>query len=274
MTPERPSVASDADHVARLHRLGLPLPSAKAYLALLELGETEARDVARASGLHIAKVYGAIDQLQRRGLATVILDSPRRYAPRPFDEYLRDLRRQREDELRALDAEREELLATFAIRGTLDVDDRGTFAMIRGRRATVKKLEHVISRARADLLVRATPSTPLAFPHVQGLIEAARARGVRVRLVLPRASDAAPPSGIEVQLAARLPASENALMLVSDDDVALCIHLLPDDGDARQGHDVGIVITHHALVLAMRDMLEGYATPRAVVAHANVPTRR
>lgn len=248
-----------ADLAGRLQRLGVPPTAARAYLALLDLGETEARDVARVSGIRFAKVYAALDQLHARGLATVVLDTPRRYAPRPIDEYLTGLRRAQEEQIRALDAERVELAALLEIRGGAHADDRGSFTLVRGRRGTVKKVVHLLRGAREEVFILASEGFPSRL-HVGGrLLDEAKARGVSMRILAPAAHRSRLPealAGAEVRVMRPEPGAEHVAMLLADRARALLVQLVPDDGDVSQGHDVGLFTSQAALVLSLHHLLE------------------
>ncbi len=73
-----------ADIVAQLQQLGFGEYEARAYMALLQRSPLNGYEVAKASGLPRANVYGVLDKLQARG-AVVRLDTPEgvRYAPVP-----------------------------------------------------------------------------------------------------------------------------------------------------------------------------------------------
>jgi sugar-specific transcriptional regulator TrmB len=56
-----------------LTRLGLTFNEARAYKALVRLGNATARSVADASGIPRSKVYETLSQLEKRGIAQKIL---------------------------------------------------------------------------------------------------------------------------------------------------------------------------------------------------------
>lgn len=245
----------------RLQRLGLAPAPAKAYLALLELGETEARDVARLSGIPFAKVYAALEDLHARGLANVLLDTPRRYSPKPIDEYVASIRAAREEELRALEREQADLATLLRIEPDATADDRGLFTMVRGRRGSIKKITNLVTRAQKDLVVLASESFPGPGEFGGALLQDAIARGVRTRIL---AQASRPEHGA---IARRLPAAQvryaapprgaqNVAMVIVDASTALVTQFVPDDADLRQGHDVGMVTSQRAIVLSLLRLLE------------------
>src|SRR5207248_11237358 len=108
----------------KLRSFGLSESAARAYLALLELGLTEARDVGRLAKIPLAKVYQTLDQLQEHGLVTVIPTTPRKYEPVEFRQFL-DRRRERMlQEARELERVAPELAALFPTTAHETVGDR------------------------------------------------------------------------------------------------------------------------------------------------------
>lgn len=254
----------DTDHRARsaerLQRLGVPPAASRAYVALVALGETEAREVARLSGIPFAKVYAALDELMRRGLASVILGSPRRFAPKPVDEYLSALQRAREQEVKQLATEREALAQLLSIAPSAQADDRGTFTLLRGRSATVRCVRQAIERAEQDVLMLSSAAFPTP-QHVEAVLGRARSRGVRVRLLV-RASNRATIllaeriAGAEVRALGSATGAENVAAIVVDGSYAILAHFVPDDGAPLRGHDVGLATSQSAIALSLRELLE------------------
>jgi sugar-specific transcriptional regulator TrmB len=69
------------DLVSDLRQLGFTEYEAKTYLSLLEIYPATAYEVARATGLPRANIYGAFDSLVQKGAVQPISESPIRYAP-------------------------------------------------------------------------------------------------------------------------------------------------------------------------------------------------
>jgi sugar-specific transcriptional regulator TrmB len=249
-----------SSHADRLQRLGVPPAASRAYVALVELGETEAREIARLSGIPFAKVYSALDELTRRGLATVILDSPRRFAPKPVDSYLSELQRAREREVKELAAERESLATLLAVAPTAQADDRGTFTLLRGRTATVRAVRRAIDRAERDVLLLSSAAFP-ARAHIGAALARARSRSVRVRLLALASNRSARElvdgvAGCELRTLTSAPGAQNVAAVVADGSCAVLAHLVPDDGDPLRGHDVGLATSQSAIALSLRELLE------------------
>lgn len=250
-----------ATYVARLQRLGLPTAAAKAYVSLIELGESEAREIARAAGIPHAKVYAALDQLNEKGLVNVGLDVPRRYSPRPMGEYLAQLRKEEEARLREIETDARDLADFAVIRSERPDDDRGTFSMLRGRPSSIRRISGLIQRAEQDILILATAGFRTRAHMGAHLLAAARARGVRVRLLCQgpdRACDdiAAKLPGAEIRRAPPREDAPHVAMMIVDRATALIVHFMPDDDDLRRGHDVGVVTTEGAIVGSIGELID------------------
>lgn len=67
--------------ISLLSNLGLTSYEAKAYVALLELGQVNANQVATVAGIPRPKIYETIQSLVDKGLVTVIPTTPTEYSP-------------------------------------------------------------------------------------------------------------------------------------------------------------------------------------------------
>ncbi|NHI83871.1 MAG: hypothetical protein EAX81_06190 [Candidatus Thorarchaeota archaeon] len=75
---------SDDEIVSQMMSLGLHLNEAKAYKALVTIGQSTARDVASSSGIPRSKVYDVLYSLENKGLVRRILGSePTEFRPYP-----------------------------------------------------------------------------------------------------------------------------------------------------------------------------------------------
>ena len=99
-----------------LSLLGLSEYEAKAYEALVRLGEAKPSAVTRESGIPQSKVYDVLNRLVDAGLARVIPERPKRYAPLPPDRLGPRVTKQREH-LEEAEKRIAELGQLFASRG-------------------------------------------------------------------------------------------------------------------------------------------------------------
>ncbi|MCC6024161.1 MAG: helix-turn-helix domain-containing protein, partial [Thaumarchaeota archaeon] len=86
--------------VRALRKLGLSEYEARAYIALVELGEADASEISRRSGVPRTRIYDVLGRLESAGIIQKILGSrPVVYSAIPPDRALEPLRRRLFDEV-------------------------------------------------------------------------------------------------------------------------------------------------------------------------------
>jgi sugar-specific transcriptional regulator TrmB len=103
--------------VGLLDRLGLTEYEATALQELLTLGRTTAPNLAQATGIPKARIYGVLDSLSDRGFIKIIPGRPKEYQPKSPDTILERAKENRRQEfegfVQELEEVREEFLAEF-----------------------------------------------------------------------------------------------------------------------------------------------------------------
>ncbi|RLG07587.1 MAG: hypothetical protein DRN59_00945 [Thaumarchaeota archaeon] len=96
---------ADQQLINALRRLGLTEYEAKAYIAIIELGQAEAFEIARRSGVPRTRIYDILSRLEHNGLIQRIRESrPALYTAIPPERSLEPLRRRLFEEIsQALD---------------------------------------------------------------------------------------------------------------------------------------------------------------------------
>ena len=251
------------DRLSRLREFGLSEYAARAYLALLDLGIAEARDVSSLSKVPQAKIYHVLEQLHEKGLVVVLPEFPKKYAPVPFEEYLDRLYEEHRKAAGTIEAERDDLAELFRVVGDTDVGDRGFFTVLRGRRNVVSKVEEVIGATRRDLLVVGTAGTAERSAKLLPELRRAKERGAALRFLVPLE-----PGTLEgfarleglAQVRARelreTDQSAKVVIVVSDGRAAFLVHFVPDDGSLVHGKDVGVFTDQEAMVAALLALVE------------------
>lgn len=245
----------------RLRALGLSDYASRAYMALLELGSTEAREVSRLARIPVAKVYATLDALQEKGLVIVSAEMPKQYRPAPLREYVDRLAAQHIEEASMLQAQRERIDHEFPIVGTTRIDDRGGVTTLRGRRMVNDRMRDLMASACDEILYLAPRGALLRTSFTQTLLASARERGVTARVLVPTdtalgeelraiaASALTRPRPIDGQVAL------SAGLLVCDARIALLAHHVPDDARGATGQDVAFIASEPAHVALLHAML-------------------
>lgn len=262
----------DPERIDRLRSFGLSDSAARAYLALLELGFTEARDVSRLARIPLAKVYQTLDQLQERGLVSVHPTSPRRYEPVGFDAFLAKLRERHLLEARALETAAPDLVPLFRMTGAARLADRGGIRVVKGRAEALDAFRTALGKAERSVLHVPSANWQRRSVYTRPLLEAAEARGLHVR-VLALLSDTAAATTLPDVRNLRIRPPQNASadsveMAFFDDTKALLVHYVPDDASTTRGKDIGLVVDEQALAHAIQSPVEARWTQG--VPHARV----
>lgn len=237
-----------ADRIARLREFGLSEYAARAYLALLDLGTTEARDVSSLSKVPASKIYHILEQLHEKGLVIVLPEFPRKYGPVPFHDFLQRIHDEHEAAALAIARDRAELEASFAVMGDVAGGDRGSVTHLRGRRNVLERMAETIDAAREDALLFLSVGQGQDARGWRESADAAMGRGVRMRVLGGHPASETRPRP------AALPASAFALLV--DGRRAFLGHALPDDGHPSEGNDTGLAIEQEGIVALLAALLE------------------
>jgi len=153
--------------VEALRELGLSEYEARAYAALLAMGELTPQEVSRASNVPYTKVYEVLKRLEAKGWVVAVSRSPLLYAPRRPEEVLAQERRRAEEKLRRAEERLKALERAGAVATGIYVL-RSFAALVRAVRSIVAESEEVLAML----------STPQLLKEIEDLLAKARVRGV------------------------------------------------------------------------------------------------
>lgn len=258
------------DRLTRLREFGLSEYAGRAYLALLDLGIAEARDVSSLSKVPQAKIYHVLEQLHEKGLVVVLPEFPKKYAPVPFQEYLDRLYEEHTKAASTIEQARDEVAELFRVVGDTDVGDRGFFTVLRGRRNVLSKIDEMLASTKRDLVVLGTVGGAGRMAASLPPMERARERGVALRLLVPLDASTLKPAG-ELARLAEVRAREldegersaKVAIVLSDGRAAFLIHFVPDDASLVAGKDIGVFTDQEAMVAAIQAIVEPHWTRAA-----------
>ncbi|HVL49180.1 MAG TPA: helix-turn-helix domain-containing protein [Candidatus Thermoplasmatota archaeon] len=248
--------------IARLREFGLSEYAARAYLALLDLGVTEARDVSALGKVPTSKIYHVLDQLHAKGLVEILPEFPKKYAPLPFAAFLDALTREHETAVATIRLGREKLEEEFRIFGDADVGDRGAFSVIRGRRNVMAKIREIMSGAESEVFVLGTPRGSSRVRYLNDVVNDVVARGVKIRVLSPITPDSLPRLlrfANRAEIRGRTTETAEGLnvgIYIADNRRALVVTFVPDDESPVAGKDVGFITDQAAVVASLMALLE------------------
>jgi sugar-specific transcriptional regulator TrmB len=99
---EETAAARGLDERGLLEALGLTKYETNAYLSLLQLGVSDARDLSRTSGVPTSKIYETMVRLEALGLVEVQASRPRKFMAREVGEALAGLKNAKRREFEGL----------------------------------------------------------------------------------------------------------------------------------------------------------------------------
>jgi len=261
----------------KLREFGLAEYASRAYLALLQLGTSEARVISRVARVPVAKIYSTLDQLAERGLCVIEPGPPKRFTPLPIDRFLDRVAAQHDEQALQAREAKESALDLFRMPRADAADDRGTFQVHRGRQAAFDRLRQMCAGAESDVLLLASDQAFARRSVARMMLEGAQARGVRVR-VLARV-DAETSSALAdlcalADFRAKEPGSGHITVGIFDEARALVIHHVPDDGSTMRGNDVALYTDEEAIVGVLFGFLERQWTEAETLADARARVER
>jgi DNA-binding MarR family transcriptional regulator len=113
--------------IKTLQDFGLSFLQAKTYLILVQLGEADAKTIARASNVARQEIYRVMPSLQKLGLGEKIIGKPVIYKATPLEDALLILIQKQKEAFTELDNKRCWLLQNFFMDGTkAAIDDNDT----------------------------------------------------------------------------------------------------------------------------------------------------
>jgi HTH-type transcriptional regulator, sugar sensing transcriptional regulator len=235
---------SGAGLVRLLAERGVPERAARIYIAASREGPQTASELARMSGVHRVETYRHIQQLHEAGLLRSVGGRPKRFAALSAEELLERWIRTTSEDLRRLEAGRDQMIREFQEQITTpELNDGRKFAVMEHRKALYSFLRKQIGLARKEILLSLSPSAMARF--IDGGIDrdlrTAFQRGVKIRVIteinrgnLPDAKHFATFS--EIRNTRSMPAARGVLL----DRVGAVIYVA---GDLRPGGDEDKLVT-------------------------------
>lgn len=243
--------------IQRLQEHGLTEYEARAYLALLELENSEASPIADLARVPRTKIYQALDGLESKKLLVVIPDRPKRYQVAPIAAYIDSLEANLMERATTISNQKEALTEEFAPRGRVQMERAGGFVVLKGRANISSKLCELMGKAQTDFAVATSAMGAHRLAYHHDLVEQARARDAAVRILAPATEENAEAcdqlAGTAEMRVALVDLGAVTLAFVDEKEVML-IHHVPDDRHYFQGADVALWSDDPAIVQSLKSL--------------------
>ena len=237
-----------------LHLLGLTEYEARIYLVLVRKGPIKAGELSFFGQIPRAKTYGAINELERKGLVRIIPGKPEVYSAVSPGEVLMPMVNKRARELTDASGIVESLMLTFETNkyvkreGPKEADG---FWEIQGRQGVFNKISQIISDAtRSVNYCTSAPGLVRAYKVHCDALEKVSRRGVTVHVLSPLDQEntiiAREISEILDFKVLDKPFGQNFVTV--DGRELVVIETLPEDLRTDQGADKGVWTTNRLMV--------------------------
>jgi sugar-specific transcriptional regulator TrmB len=240
--------------IAALRRLGLSEYESRIYLVLVRMGTIKASEISFFGQVPRTKTYGAIKELERKGLLRMIPGKPEGYAPRSPSEVLMPLVVKLTRELK--DTEEVVQALSLAFESSRFVKTEGPkeaaeFWTIDNRQSILNKLNQFFGNAvKAINCCTSASGLVRAYKAHSETFEKARKRGATVRILAPitRENYAVAREISEIVDFKRLDKSFGEDFVTVDSKELVVIEAKPEDVRTDRGADNAIWTTNRLLV--------------------------
>lgn len=248
--------------VNALRRLGLTEYEARAYLVLGKVGPTKASEISFFGRIPRTKTYGAIKELERKGLLRVIPGKPELYMATPPNDVLMPLIRRLNDDVKNTETVVQNLALAYETGKYTRRDvpyEAADFWHIRGRPAVFAKLTQMIDEAKESIhLVTTGNGLIRAYKAHSDALDKARRRNVNVSLmatVTPENATVAREFSevLQIRKLQKSPATEFAAVDLKE---LMFIDSRPDDLKTDRGADTGIWTTNQLIVQFHKEIFD------------------
>jgi sugar-specific transcriptional regulator TrmB len=244
----------DEKEVAALQRLGLTEYESKIYLVLVKRGPIKASEISFFGQVPRTKTYGAINELERKGLLRIIPGKPETYCAASPNEVLLPMMGKLNRELKDSELVVQQLNFAFESSKYVKRDipkEAGEFWQIDGRQNLYNKLNQILNDSVRSIKYATTAAGLIRIYKTQSeLLERAKKNGAVVRVLAPITSEN---SGVAEQLSEIIETKLLERPFVANFVSVDCRELVvvdsrPDDLRTDRGSDLAIWTTNKLLV--------------------------
>jgi sugar-specific transcriptional regulator TrmB len=248
--------------VAAIGRLGLTEYEARIYLVLVKMGPIKASELSFFAQVPRTKTYGAIKQLEQKGLVRIIPGKPEFYAAHSPNEALMPLVTKLDHDVRDSESVVQQLAVAYESSRFVkrEVPKESTqFWEIDGRQNLINKLNQMFLDVEKNISYCTTAAGLIrAYKAHSEALERARRKGVVVRILSTISADN---SGVANELSQVLELKNlqkpiGAVIVSVDGRELVAVESRPDDLRTDRGSDLAIWTTNKLLVEVYEKLFE------------------
>src|SRR2546426_1572594 len=174
------------ERIRKLGEFGLTEYQARAYLALLDLGTATASQIPPIARVPRTRIYATMQQLHERGLVEIIPETPLKYKPVPFSNYLMKLASEQRQRAETLEASIVQVEEDLAIDGGQAPGEAGRFEAVYGRRNARERLIKMYAGAKREAYGIGTTKSPGRIMKAFGsILQEKKKEGVALHYAFP-----------------------------------------------------------------------------------------
>jgi sugar-specific transcriptional regulator TrmB len=255
-------LAIEEKELSALRRLGLNEYESRIYLVLVRSGPIKAGELSFFGQVPRTKTYGAIRELERKGLLRVIPGKPELYAPSSPNEVLSPLVTKLNREVKDADDVVHALTLTFESSKYVKHDmprEAGELWEIDGRQSIFNKLSQIMKDATRSInYCTSTSGLIRAYKAHSEIFESAKKTGVTIRFLAQISKENAGVAGElrEIVELKRLDKPFAYGFVSVDSQELVIIESRPDDLRTDRGTDLAIWTTNKHLVELYEQLFE------------------
>ncbi len=245
------------ERLSKMKELGLTDYQARVYLTLLDLGVSKAGQIPTLSRVPRTRIYSTMNQLHEKGLVEIIPESPIKYKPVPIGDYLERVADSYKKTAASIVEKKDELVQEFAIGEAAEVEEKGGFEAIYGRRNVRDRLSRMYEEAESEILSIGTSQSPTRILRSRlPTIEEKFKLGLDIRYAFPIDGTNKDNAQILSQYAdvKNIDLNISMYFLVVDSKQALLCHPIPPDESFLKGDDIAIWTDDEGIAEALRNI--------------------
>jgi len=237
-----------------LRHIGLTEYESRLYLVLVKMGPVKASELSFRAQIPRTKAYGAINELERKGLLRIIPGKPDVYSPASPGEVLMPIVNKLGRQLTEAETVVEDLMLTFESNRFVKRDgpkEADGFWEVEGRPGVINKLNQIFSEASKGInYCTSAAGLVRTYKAHCDILEKASDRGVAVRIIAPVTSENAVVAReiAEVLEFKSLDKPFGQNFVTVDSRELIVIETMPEDLRTDQGADKGLWTTNRLVV--------------------------
>jgi HTH-type transcriptional regulator, sugar sensing transcriptional regulator len=173
------------EDIRSLTQIGFTEAQAKLYLALLTIGKTDAKTLAKQAGVPRQAAYRTLGELQEKGIVERIISLPQEYRAIPLRDGLAVMIRYKANEYTQIMENAKEFLYRYDLQQEETPSDEYNISIIEGKETIIRKSMYATESAKQEICIFSTFQRWTQHKmELSDTVEKALKRGVKYRVIM------------------------------------------------------------------------------------------